>query len=329
MAVRQVLSGDDRVNVGEWDWEAFEAHKVGLTAMPNAGLMAFLKDQERLERAQSEAREDAVRHARRLCVVVENFLPEAECDQLALQLGPLLKSTLSPSLKNLVLNYSHGGGSDAGESTTKLLTSVSERLWARLLELGTGDAAARALLRELQTAPEWGCRDYHVRHAAQGGVAGEMEMRLRAMSDHVRVMRYSAAEPDGTPSVTGHGQKHEEARDDGHFATDPRNAHHDGRNRRPAGDSFVTALLYLNSEGEGEGEGSQPLEGGHTLFLDEDGRPVAHVAPRKGVLLLFDHHLYHRGERVHRGVKLCLRSDLLYLPCDARTGEPMPDLFDG
>ena len=111
-------------------------------------------------------------------------------------------------------------------------------------------------------------------------------------------------------------------------ATDPRNAHHDGRNRRPAGDSFLTALLYLNGEGESlEGEEGEPLEGGHTLFLSGDGDPVARVAPRKGSLLLFDHHLYHRGEGVRRGTKFCLRSDLLYQPFDSQTGELMSHLL--
>lgn len=68
----------------------------------------------------------------------------------------------------------------------------------------------------------------------------------------------------------------------------------------------MTALLYLNSEGEAF-EGGEPLEGGHTLFLDDDAQPVARVAPRKGSLLLFDHHVYHRGERVRAGSKFCLR----------------------
>ena len=55
---------------------------------------------------------------------------------------------------------------------------------------------------------------------------------------------------------------------------------------------------------------------------------MGRVAPRKGSLLLFDHHLYHRGEAVRRGAKFCLRSDLLYLPCDAQTGEPRMDLVE-
>ena len=151
-------------------------------------------------------------------------------------------------------------------------------------------------------------------------------MRLSAMSDHVRAMLYTAPAAEARDVAEEEEEVQPTGRDEGDFATDPRNAHHDGRNRRAGGDSFVTALLYLNSEGEGL-DGGEPLEGGSTLFLDGEGTPVARMAPRKGSLLLFDHHLYHRGERVHRGDKLCVRSDLLYLPCDARTGAPMGELF--
>lgn len=189
-----------------------------------------------------------------------------------------------------MLNYSHDSG-DANESTVRLLTDVSERLYARLSQLGLDGEAGRDLLRELAVAPEWSSRDYHVRHKSEhGGAGGEMEVRLSAMSDYVRAMLYSAPlEPDGGAPSPATGDHGEEARDEGDFATDPRNAHHDGRNRRPRGDSFVTALLYLNSEGEAF-EGGEPLEGGHTLFLDDDAQPVA----RKGSLLLFDQHVYRR-----------------------------------
>lgn len=327
MEIRHLMALDDKlVNVGEWDWEAFEAHKLGMEVMSQADVMNFLKKPNRLLQAQEEAKRDAACHARRLCVVIDGFMPEAECDLLVSQLNPLLRPTASPSLRNFVLNYSHDaheGDANARESTVELLSTISQRLWSRLNQLGEAieDESGRALLRELRTAPKWSCRDYHVRHSSRGGSSGEMEMLLRAMSDHVRVMRYSV--PEGKQTPTG-----DSLQDDGDFATDPRNSHHDGRNRRPTGDSFVTALLYLNSEGESpDGPGGEPLEGGHTLFLDDNGRPVARFAPRKGSLLLFDHHLYHRGERVWRGAKFCLRTDLLYMPCDARTGEPMVELM--
>ena len=313
------LYGDRRVDVGEWDWEAYEAHKHGQTELSQSDLMSLLKNQTHVDRVQAEAREDAASNARRMCVVVDGFMPEAECNLLTSQLNPILRSTKSSSLHNLVLNSSTADFAECTEQKTiKLLASIAERMWDRLNALSETEAGC-ALLKELRTAPEWSSRDYHVRHLAKGGEPEKMEMRLRAMSDHVRVMRYSAPVEE---AQTGEAPKYD---GDGGFPTDPRNAHHDGRNRRPAGDSFVTALLYLNGEGEGVGEG-EPLEGGHTLFLDGGGQPVARVAPRKGSLLLFDHHLYHRGERVLRGDKLCLRSDLLYLPSDTRTGEPMMDL---
>lgn len=227
MEIRHMLSLDDlRVNVGEWDWEAYEAHKRGTTEITQADIMAILKRQDQVERLQQEARDDAMLNARRLCVVVDNFLPECECDELLSQLRPLLRPTKSYSLQNLVINYSHDGTpSSEDEAAVKLLTSISERLWARLNELDSPSQgrSSHALLRQIQTAPRWSCRDYHVRHAEQGGVDGEMEMRLRAMSDHVRVMRYSATETGGAQST---GDNHE----DGDFPTDPRNAHHDGRN---------------------------------------------------------------------------------------------------
>ena len=57
-----------------------------------------------------------------------------------------------------------------------------------------------------------------------------MEMRLRAMSDHVRVMRYSAPVEE---AATGAAPQYD---GDGGFPTDPRNAHHDGRHRRACED---------------------------------------------------------------------------------------------
>lgn len=222
---------DRRINVGEWDWETFEAHKRGQQSLSQTEVMAILKRPQQLESVQQAAVADAAIHARRLCVVVDNFLSEAECDTIIGVTIPLLKATQSPSLCNLVLNYSHDSG-DANESTVRLLTDVSERLYARLSQLGLDGEAGRDLLRELAVAPEWSSRDYHVRHKSEhGGAGGEMEVRLSAMSDYVRAMLYSAPlEPDGGAPSPATGDHGEEARDEGDFATDPRNAHHDGRN---------------------------------------------------------------------------------------------------
>ena len=101
------------------------------------------------EQAQREACEEGANNARRLCVVIDGFIPQAECDLLASQLNPLLCSTKSPSLYNLVLNYS-GAHDDHGadQKTVDLLMSISHRLWERLNSLDAADEAGRALLQE-------------------------------------------------------------------------------------------------------------------------------------------------------------------------------------
>uniref|UniRef100_A0A7S0NY33 Prolyl 4-hydroxylase alpha subunit domain-containing protein n=1 Tax=Calcidiscus leptoporus TaxID=127549 RepID=A0A7S0NY33_9EUKA len=307
MEVRQVIDSTNQrdVNVGSWDWEQDVAHRANKRELSQTELMQYLRDERRVEMAQRVADEDARLHARKLAVVVDGFLPEAECDALVARVEGegLLSSTKSETLQHCLANCNFEQ-SEGSEARLAFARDVSARLWARLLELdGVGDHG-RALLAELRTAPEWSARDYHVRHAAEGRT---VEMRLAAMSDYIRFMRYSARKTIDAAVASTHGD----------FATDPRNAHHDGRNKRAAGDSFMTALLYLSSEDD------SMLRGGGTLFLDAAGEPLARVSPRKGSLLLFDHHLYHRGEAVVAGVKNVLRSDLLYRPVDVCNGETL------
>jgi hypothetical protein len=57
-------------------------------------------------------------------------------------------------------------------------------------------------------------------------------------------------------------------------------------------------MLYLNDD----------FEGGATSFPEE----AKNIAPRTGNALLFQHAILHAGERVVRGTKQVLRSDVLY-----------------
>jgi hypothetical protein len=75
--------------------------------------------------------------------------------------------------------------------------------------------------------------------------------------------------------------------------------HQDQSYAGPGGSSsLLTFMVYLNDD----------FEGGGTAFLDE-GRTVA---PRTGMALLFQHKVLHAGERVLRGTKYVLRTDVLY-----------------
>lgn len=299
MRVRRVIDDEREVNVGAWDWEQFVAHQSGRLELTQQELMSFVRNDARVAAAQAATDEDARQNARQLAVVVEGFLSEAECDAMVAQVEGegLLSETKSETLQRLLADCNFEGDDEKLDQKLRFAEDVRGQMWSRLHELDGAGEEGRALLGELRTAPEWSARDHHVRHAGT-----DMEMRLSTMSDYIRLMKYSAPR---------------EATATGDFDTDPRNAHHDGRNQRAEGDSFLTALLYLNSE---EDEG---LQGGGTLFLDTDGATVARVSPKKGALLIFDHHLYHKGESVAQGVKYVLRSDLLYRACDARTGEAL------
>lgn len=75
--------------------------------------------------------------------------------------------------------------------------------------------------------------------------------------------------------------------------------HYDGAFRRSDDElSAITVLLYLN----------EGCVGGDTRILDWG----CTVVPRRGSVLLFDHHILHEGAEVMAGRKYALRSDVMY-----------------
>jgi predicted 2-oxoglutarate/Fe(II)-dependent dioxygenase YbiX len=69
--------------------------------------------------------------------------------------------------------------------------------------------------------------------------------------------------------------------------------------RNPEEMSLFTAMVYLNEDFEG---GTTDFQFGPT------------VTPRRGMLLLFEHSLYHQGAPVRRGCKYVLRTDVMFRP---------------
>lgn len=91
--------------------------------------------------------------------------------------------------------------------------------------------------------------------------------------------------------------------------------HQDGVHyREPGCRSWLTFMIYLTDGTE--------FEGGGTLFYaagpgaapqGADAPPVvARLRPRAGMLILFDHAVWHAGDTLTRGSKHILRSELLY-----------------
>jgi len=74
----------------------------------------------------------------------------------------------------------------------------------------------------------------------------------------------------------------------------------------------ITVMLYLSDE----------CKGGETLILDPRGKskPVA-ISPEVGRVLMFEHQVFHSGNRLISGVKRALRLDVLYSPPSTRPVE--------
>lgn len=72
--------------------------------------------------------------------------------------------------------------------------------------------------------------------------------------------------------------------------------------------SLYTFMIYLNGG----------FEGGATNFLSDSatsgprGRVLHSLPPQAGMLLVFEHNIYHEGEELRDGVKYMMRSDLMY-----------------
>jgi hypothetical protein len=107
---------------------------------------------------------------------------------------------------------------------------------------------------------------------------------------------------------------HFELHQDGSYRTPA-----DAAQGSPATRSFLTLQVYLNTGG------CQDFAGGATRFYGNvpPGTPAAvadvtaglcvhDVVPRTGRVLVFQHNIWHSGERVSDGTKYVLRSEIMY-----------------
>lgn len=89
-------------------------------------------------------------------------------------------------------------------------------------------------------------------------------------------------------------------------------AHCDGMYEAPTKErSHYTIHLYLNDTEHQPG--GEPLVGGATTFLSGDEKRRLDVAPRMGRVLVFQQRgLFHAGEDLVSGVKVTLRTDIMF-----------------
>lgn len=66
--------------------------------------------------------------------------------------------------------------------------------------------------------------------------------------------------------------------------------------------TLITLQIYLNDG----------FDGGETTFLDFDETVRVSVVPKAGMILVFEHDIYHEGSLVRSGDKYTIRTDVLY-----------------
>ena len=77
--------------------------------------------------------------------------------------------------------------------------------------------------------------------------------------------------------------------------------HHDGCYMRPDGSEISTLTIQLYLSG-----GPGQLQGGETCFLDVKEQVQFALQPQPGLVLVFDHQMYHSGNPVQSGRKYCI-----------------------
>ena len=94
-------------------------------------------------------------------------------------------------------------------------------------------------------------------------------------------------------------------------------AHQDGSYERPdrSARSYLTVMLYLNSGGDVD------FSGGETSFVSRTGaQPDVALVPRAGDVLVFTHPVLHQGNKVTKGRKYAVRTDVMYSFNESGTG---------
>jgi len=90
--------------------------------------------------------------------------------------------------------------------------------------------------------------------------------------------------------------------------------HQDGNYMRNSKErSYYTLMLYLN-------EGGDDFVGGSTLFQNvhqlasqrDDPKNIIKYRPKEGGAVIFNHRIPHEGEKVRKGVKYAIRTDVMY-----------------
>ena len=95
---------DELAECQPWDPEQLLAFQSGSVDLSGPQVIELYANDQKMEEAKEQAVEDAHRHARRLAVVVHNFISDEECDSFVerAEAEALLQPTESDTLARLL-----------------------------------------------------------------------------------------------------------------------------------------------------------------------------------------------------------------------------------
>ncbi|KAF1914445.1 oxidoreductase domain-containing protein [Ampelomyces quisqualis] len=205
-------------------------------------------------------------------VILDNVMTEHECDQLV----AAAEATTNAKWERALVNI--GGGMQAMCEDTRKCGRI---IW------DNRELMAKLWARIEPSVPEI----YRLKNCASitgNGPAKHNEVwKASRLNDRARFLKYV-------------GGEYFKAHCDGTYETPDRTER-----------SYFTLHLYL-TDAEAK-DGQEPLVGGATTFYSWNMKQRIDVVPKCGRVLIFQHRgLLHSGDDVESGVKLTMRTDIMY-----------------
>ena len=211
-------------------------------------------------------------YAKDYAVIIDNALTKAECDQLVRAAEARTDGEWEQAMINI------GGGMQRLATDTR---DCGRIIWDDF------EIVEKIWQRVKHLVPEIHTISRQPLITGQGPSKRKETLQMTRLNERMRFLRY----------------------EEGNYFR----PHWDGSFRVPGGDEFslYTLHLYLNEADPNAPEGE--LKGGATTFHSYDQRRELDVDPKIGRILIFQHRdLLHSGADVHAGIKLTMRTDLMY-----------------
>ncbi|CAO2657911.1 Nn.00g071710.m01.CDS01 [Neocucurbitaria sp. VM-36] len=205
-------------------------------------------------------------------VVLDGVMTEEECEQLVAAAEATTNGRWERALVNI------GGGMQAMYEDTRKCGRI---IWDERELMAKLWARIEASVPEIQRLQNWASV------TGNGPAKRKETWKMTRLNERQRFLKYV-------------GGEYFKAHCDGTYETPDRTER-----------SYFTLHLYLNNAESNEGQ--EPLVGGATTFYSWSMKDRIDVVPKSGRVLLFQHRgLLHSGDDVLSGMKLTMRTDVMY-----------------